>query len=325
MQTKILLAILALFPITAKALTGRTADGCTYKVINGQYFTNCDAKKSAEKSATVPASELNNGDIKAEATATAPSSYGEVPMRGNGAPTHTIAVPAPKTYSSVEPEQEKAPVIREDYTTERKRKVDTLQDSAYVGVHMGSFSQGDAGSSTGFGINLGTPVDSHYGFELGYGYTSTGIQLGNAGSGTTTNYSSRSDASLKSHLFTGELHAYLTDTLARFRPYVGAGLGYKSSTLKEKQSADEFGITRMGSLSQTSIGLLGSGGLRFRVADTFQIAAGIKYFLPVSRSDARLETGRGEYGNTPTKLSAADDTFTGSGMFQILGGIQYHF
>ena len=66
--------LVTLFPLAALAAStsGRTADGCSYRVINGQYLTDCaKAKDTVAQVAAAPAED---------STVT---NYGAVPVRSN--------------------------------------------------------------------------------------------------------------------------------------------------------------------------------------------------------------------------------------------------
>jgi opacity protein-like surface antigen len=330
MKTYLLLALMAL-ALTAQsafALSGKTADGCTYRIINGQYLTNCGGrtgKPVPQAAAPAPAPQPTQQVAQAEPVAndySEISDYGDVPLRSRGpAPSN-----APVIHVHPSAPQAAVPAIvhEEDYDTQRKRQHDVFVDSAYVGTSLSSTSVGDAGSSTGIGFNLGTNVDDHFAFELGYNYSSVSLALGAKGAGALNTYT-RPDASLKTHLFSGEVQGHLTDTFKRLRPYLGLGLGWKSSTLQELNTAQDYGVTRSGTLSQSSLGGLGSVGAKFRVAKALQIGLSFRYFLPLASKDAELKSARTEMGVADTRLSKADDGLTSSGLSQISGGITYNF
>ncbi|RYZ96691.1 MAG: hypothetical protein EOP11_23110, partial [Proteobacteria bacterium] len=65
-------------------VTGRTADGCSYRILNGQYLTDCSAKKKKEE--TPPAAEASpqlNSAPNAEVVSESIGSYGDIPVRQN--------------------------------------------------------------------------------------------------------------------------------------------------------------------------------------------------------------------------------------------------
>ncbi len=307
---KYVLSLLLLSATPALATSGKTADGCTYRVINGQYLTSCDSKSDTVKQASAAPQTVTN--------------YGAVPMRNNPAapapsiqPISTMNVQVPSQSTLLEAKEER----REE------REMDKAVDLTYVGAQLGSTSIKNANSSTGGGVTLGTNLDDHFGVELGYNYTKQGLQLGLNSRGGPGAYTPvrGNDASLRSHLISGEAQAYLTDALKRLRPYAGLGLGWKSSTLEENSYG--YGGGSMGSLNQTSLGAIGSLGAKFRVGQSIQLGLMLSYFLPFSRQDARLEQASSPYGYAApmSRLVREDDALTGAGQSQIQGGVQYLF
>jgi opacity protein-like surface antigen len=301
-----------LFPLPSFGISGKTADGCTYRIINGQYLTSCDDKKPAAASAS-------------PSLAAAPvTDYGSVPVRSN-----TMALPPPPPAAPPQPTATLAAPARaleldSTYDLRRRQERDKAVDTTYVGAHLGSTTIKEAGADLGLGVTLGTYIDDHYGFELGYSYTKQDLNLGldQRSGGELKGYSPR-DAALSAHLISGEFQGYLTDTFKRLRPYLGLGLGWKSSTLGERNY--EFGGSG-GSLSQSSLGGLSTAGAKLRLGKAMQLGFAFRYFFPLLRQDPRLEQPKSlGFGAEETRLSRADDTLTGAAQYQILGGLQYAF
>lgn len=346
MKASLIALSLAALPALAQGATsGRTADGCTYKILNGQYLTDC-SKKDAP--AAAPAA------IPAEAApASAPSfvtSYGDVPVRSNPlAPAPSVqtittsvsaapSAPSTMNVTLAPPSQNTLVVDLED--SRHRRRVDKLIEQPYVGVLVGAttISASNKGASTGLGVNVGTLLDEHFGVELGYNYARQGLNLGldqrspEAGAGVLNAYRNRDDANLKAHLLSLEAQGYLTGALRRFRPFLGLGLGWKSSTLSEVATQDQrsFGYTPgTSSLTQTSVGGLGTAGAKLRVGKDLAVAFSFRYFFPFARQSARLEQPAyyGIPGDDPevARITKADDGLTGSSQYQISGGLQYSF
>ncbi len=340
-----LFIVLAAFSGSAQAatLTGKTADGCSYKIINGQYLTSCPGK-GAE-----PA-PLAQDEIRVNAGRPV-GSYGEVPVRRNSgaaAPSlpprqaPAMAAPAPSVTSSIENESYEAGSTVNDERRERLKN--RLLDKTYAGLQLGAsnMKNSNTGAAVGFGLNLGTNIDDHFGVELGWSYAKQNLRLGLASRGSNVDQgvpaTSQSDAALSSHLLTGEFQAHLTDPLKRLRPYFGAGLGWRSATLKETSNAipgEQQGLSPVGggSLHQSAFGGLATAGTKLRLSKAFQLGFAFRYFFPLVRQDARLEQPAspaysGEEGQTSsgeTKLSKGDDALTGSSQYQVVGGVSYAF
>jgi opacity protein-like surface antigen len=309
-------ALIATFGLAhaAQATSGRTADGCTYRIINGQYLTSCDEPKAAPAaSAPVEAPVL---------------SYESVPMRAN-----TLASPPPPTASTAVAPPAQDSIAEEVYETRRPKERNKLVDTTYVGAQVGSTSISKAGSGTGVGVMVGSFFDDHFGFELGYSYTKQNLALGleSRGAGPVNTYSPN-DAVLKAHLISGEVQGYLTDTFNQLRPYLGLGLGFKSSSLNETPRGNRYGgewgissgaaASSGSSLTQSSLGGLGSAGAKFRIGRAFQLGFSFRYFFPLARQESRLEQ---PLYSENARLTKADDALTGASQYQLLGGLQYAF
>ncbi len=343
----ILAALATAISAQANQTAGKTADGCSYKIINGQYLTTCPGRPSSDAgTATVapPSRPQPSRPI---------GSYGDVPVRHNpeaAAPTippqQPVAAPRGAVSSAFEPN----PVGEsrfEDLEGERREGLRTrLLDKTYAGLTLGAsnMKESNSGSTLGMGLTLGTNIDDHFGVELAWGYAKQNINLGLASRGamvdeTLPSYGgSGSDAALSSHLFTGEVQAHLTDPLKRLRPYIGAGIGWRSAKLMENQptypgqdltyGGSAPSSTGGGSLHQSTFGGLASAGTKLRLSKAFQLGFAFRYFFPLVRQEARLEQSTPLYPGqnmAQSKLSAADDILTGSSQYQVLGGVQYAF
>jgi outer membrane protein W len=347
MTKNFLLMGLALTSFSAFASSGKTADGCSYQIINGQYLTTCGKQKAASDQLAVR--EAAPAPAPAASIAT---DYNTVPMRYEpNAPHPTI------TQTSIQPETMNVEIAtpptrlvsdREDLSNDnwehsRSRQHRELLDSTYVGASLGSttMSSVTAGSALGLGLNVGTNIDENFGVELGYAYSSQDLNLNldsrseadplNASSNGTGR---QNDATLRSHLITGEFQGHFTDSYKRLRPYLGAGLGWKASSLEENAIGSGYGAASSsgGSLSQSTLGGTASAGVKFRISNALNFSAAFKYFLPILRQNSKLQqpqSNNGGYGIYPpgsqSRLTKADDALTGSGQYQIQGGLQYLF
>jgi hypothetical protein len=307
----------------AWATSGKTADGCTYKVINGQYLTSCDAKPQAAADQVV---------MVASAPAAAPvTSYGAVPMRSNpDAPIPSVqTVSAPQTMMVSLSAPMQSSLVKE----EMAEKKESFKDYTYVGANLSSTSIKDGRSSTGLGVAIGANLDEYFGVELGYNYTSQGLNLSLDTRGNTLgdSYPAREDSTLKSHLIGAEFQGYATNSNRRFRPFLGLGAGVKISSLKEKSVGNGSGYgyygetAPSGSLNQTTFGGLGSAGAKLRVGKDFHVGVAFRYFFPLLRQESRLERGGNSYMASETRLTKADDTLTGASQYQLQGGVEYSF
>jgi outer membrane protein W len=348
------LAMTILFTAAALAESGgKTADGCSYKIINGQYLTSCPNPKSRPNSdsrtaiVTQPAARdsvrVNSGRPI--------GSYGDVPVRHNPeaaapelAPQQPVNVNRNNRVSSaIELDSKPESSLEDLQDGKREAYKSRLLDQTYVGLTLGAsnMKQSNSGSTVGLGLNLGTNIDDHFGVELGYGYAKQNLSLGLASRGAMVdqfpnpNSTTASDSTLTSHLFTGEVQAHLTDPVKRLRPFLGAGLGWRSATLSENRSQQLVGqdlgyyqSTGGGSLRQSAFGGLASAGTKLRIAKAWNLGFAFRYFFPLARQESRIEQPVGGSAGQPTgetKLSKGDDLLTGSSQYQVLGGVHYSF
>lgn len=303
----------------AQEITGKTANGCSYRIINGQYLTTCDEQKAA-------APEQPQMAAAAPAAAPVVTSYDAVPVRQNFAAPQPAVNAQPEPARPAIPVQTSAIVVPQStYQERRQEQRDQFVDATYVGGAIGSstITESNAGSSTGFGVALGTNLDDFLGIELGYAYTNQDQNLGLAARAGSPQAPGASDASLRSHLISAEIQAHLTDIFKRLRPYAGLGLAWKSSTLEEEAQPalyPSYGLpnAKGGSIEQTSLGAIASAGTKFRLTQTLQLGVAFRYFLPLSRQAARLSEGG-------TRLTQADARLTGSSQHQFSGGLFYAF
>ncbi len=347
MRGFLFLALAISVPAHADGLSGKTADGCSYKIINGQYLTSCPGKGASEPTPVAQDTVIVNSGRPV-------GSYGDVPMRRNSAAAapsmqqprimeaRPASAPVSSITSSIEAEGQGGSAIEDE---RRERLKNKLLDKTYVGAILGAsnMKSSNSGSAVGMGLNLGTNIDDHFGVELGWSYAKQNLRLGLASRGgnvdQSANPSSSNDAALTSHLFTGELQAHLTDPLKRLRPYLGAGIGWRTAKLSETPQAPvnsdvpNYGATGGGSLHQSAFGGLVSAGSKLRLSKSFNLGFAFRYFFPLLRQSAKIEQpsspsypgDNGENQNGETKLSKGDDALTGSSQYQVVGGLQYAF
>lgn len=304
----------------AWAASGKTADGCTYKVINGQYLTSCDPKPQAADQVVMVASAPSSAPV---------TSYGAVPMRSNpDALVPSVQTVSPQTMQVSLSAPMQSSLVKE----EMAERPESFRDYTYVGANLGSTSIKDGRSSTGLGATIGANLDEHFAVELGYNYTSQGLNLGldTRGNSLGDTYPARDDSTLKSHLIATEFQGYATNSNRRFRPYLGLGMGVKISSLKEKSlsgnSYNYYGAaTPSGSLNQTSFGGIGSAGAKLRVGKGFHVGVAFRYFFPLLRQESSLSQEGNFYAGNQTRLTKADDTLTGASQYQLQGGVEYSF
>jgi outer membrane protein W len=347
------LALLASHATCAGEVSGKTADGCTYKIINGQYLTSCPSKTARPSS--------DKGNAYTASPAPAPRSGGAATNQQPGPVTDYASVPvytkpgstAPSLppqqpnqggthfggpTSSIEKENSVADVDGIDMGR-RERLKSKLLDETYVGLEIGAsnMKESNAGSSTGFGLTVGTQIDDIFGVELGYSYAKQDLNMGLASRGSAApaqttggagfgTVAPSTDSALSSNLFTGELQAHLTDPVKRLRPYVGAGLGWRSATLAE--NIDQNNGLSGGELHQNALGGLASAGTTLRITKQINLGFAFRYFFPLIRPDARLEQPLQLSSNqtsTQSQLTGDDSLLTGSSQYQVLGGVQYSF
>lgn len=343
-----LLAVAASITSTASAnSSGKTADGCSYKIINGQYLTSCPNKPNSDAGTAVLSPPVAQDTVRVNSGRPI-GSYGDVPVRHNPSavapelpPQQPVNVNRNQNVSSAfEPKSESS---LEDLHEEKREAVKSrMLDKTYAGLTLGAsnMKESNSGSTVGMGLTLGTNIDDHFGVELGWGYAKQNLNLGLASRGSNVDQqgmfpTSSSDASLSSHLFTGEVQAHLTDPVKRLRPYIGGGLGWRSAKLAETRSQPAVGqdlgystATGGGSLHQSAFGGLATAGTKLRIAKAWNLGFAFRYFFPIVRQEARLEQPASAYPGAPggeSKLSQGDDILTGSSQYQVLGGVQYAF
>jgi len=292
---------------------GQTANGCTYKVINGEYIYNCAAKQAPSSAPT-------------------PSAIAAAP------PTMNFVIAPPTNQGqSVGNDNDAGLRSEKRYNKSSSSRRDRFYDATYIGVSAGSstITSANAGSALGAGLSIGTNLDDFLGIELAYSYTKQDILLGLAGrSGGSSNATvlnsglnaPTKDSSVTAHLLSAEIQFHLTDTYKRLRPYGGLGLGWKQSTLEETGSTQNYayyGATNLNvgkaSLSQSSLGAVGSLGTKFRFSDAWQGVVAFRYFLPASSQTASLKNA------SSGKLNLSDTDITDSSIYQLSGGLQYAF
>lgn len=338
MRCPLALPVLFLLLISpASSFAGQTSNGCSYKVINGEYHYDCKNAPAPAAPAPAPATPIPSQRV----TDTPITSYSAAPMAAPSEravpsaniPTMNISIAPPvqnQTINTTESSSSSANTSQQNYR-------DEFLDATYVGVMVGgsTISGANAGSALGAGLTVGTNLDEYLGIEIAYAYTKQDLYLNLAARGAATTMSpygstfQTNDSAVNAHLLSAEIQFHLTDSFKRLRPYAGLGLGWKQSTLSEKNSAPSnnyngynYGMNSVtqesGTLSQSSIGALASLGTKFRFSKNLQGLIAMRYFLPVS-SQAATRSGAVNHFNS------GDSDITSSSLYQIVGGVQYAF
>lgn len=314
---------------------GKTANGCTYKVVQGKYVADCSARTAPNSWAT-QAVATRAGAASAPMAApqsTRPpgpivESYSNVPVAGERAAPRssapTVAVPMELVHQGrVLPLEENS---REELPP-RARAART-KDGTYIGATLGSVALNDphVDAGAGLGLTLGTNLDEFFGTELSYSYTEMSGSLGlNRRQGIFLANDASSDIQVRSHWVSAEVLAHITDETYRLRPYGGLGLGWKNTSMKDTRGS---GLSRSfaNTLSQNSVGISSSVGAKLRVSHDVQIGLAGKFFIPVWRQDPDLQSQSLKTPNTDNgALAESDRSVTGASVWSVLGTVQYLF
>lgn len=337
--------------------TGKTANGCSYEVINGKYFYNCPTG-GAEAAAGGAVASTTSGTASAAAAAAPIGSYPQEQKQ----PLEVISPSLPRDPGDVKLMHGKS-VSTIDH--DKKESDSNFGETTYAGVSLGAtnFLGNDTlkSSATAYGVQLGTNVSDYFGLELGYSYAKTELFLGleqrsggrvvtprtrNAGYDANPSLENV-DSALTAHVINAEGQFFLTHARSRFRPFGGLGLAYKSASLKENFPVGTTGASNS-SLEQTAFGATAAVGAKFRISDSFQVAAAFRFLIPISTSDPEWGAqptpprapGPGSNGAAATDPDAdaryynsrsqnlfqgPDSKLTSSALSQLFGTVQYIF
>lgn len=330
------------------ASQGRTANGCDYQIVNGKYFVNCPEVAKApqisqvEASAAAAAGTPVGNDVpkvdpdRFQATASAPGQEFEsksLPKDPssvkllNGAPAGNDAVPA----TIARPKDE------------RRKNSSDFMDSIYAGAAFGRSSftgiEGMDNDAFGLGVELGANLNDYFGIAFGYTYQKIDLFLGleqrsqggvvtpftqaqNQPNGTFSRVpKNNDDSALNAHMVYAETQLYFTESAASFRPFIGAGVAFKISTLEEDFPAGTTGASDA-FVKQTAFGLTGSLGAKHQLTDNFTLGASLRLFIPIDNREPlwgnRPQRGFNQNPATPQNLfNNSDLELTESGIAQI--------
>lgn len=317
-----LVAMAALFPVTslanAPSSQGKTANGCTYKIINGEYYVNCPDKVNTRSAG--PSRSPANPDAPTVATPSYPSAAPGTlaPNTQTTSDYNAIATKPGKEMESPSLPKSAAsvPVVDPQFPGDPQGVVqagDPAQfgNFVYGGVVLGRSNFIDTdnleGASTGFGVEFGTNVTEHIGLALGYSFQQTELFLGledrsggavltpftkakNKPVGQVTNVPlTNEDSTLTAHIISAETQLHLTRAKALFRPFAALGIGYKVSTLEEDFPAGTDGASNS-SMKQNSFGMTAGVGSKYKISDNFQLGAAFRFFIPVASTEPLWST-----------------------------------
>lgn len=359
---KIALLLLSLSPISLLAAAGRTADGCTYKVINGQYLTDCSQRADEIKVRAPAPEEASETVVTTEASRPVPTSYDEVPVREKTTSNELRSTPSapaimpvpvsqPQNYNQEKTPREKAitAAVVKNSDVDLDDIGDNIDfgfgDQIYFGAMAGStsFKDSPSGSTLGLSLGVGSNIDRNFSVELGYSYAKQGLNLGLASrkGGAINPYPvgsgvySPNDASLSSNLLSLDFQWNFLGIANSFRPFFGFGLGWKSSTLQEIRSSQNMysfspnnAPVEEASLKQNSFGAIFSGGLKYRVNRNFLVVGSYRYFAPFARSAVAINNPNQYFSYNPAQgssLGLGDAALAGSAQQQLMGGVQFLF
>ena len=316
--TLALALLIVLYPTRgATQSSGKTANGCTYEVVNGKYYYNCPEAKAADVAAPASAAPATVAVAIAEAPPAAAqaisapnSSY--YPQEPKG-PAEVVSPTLPRNSREYSTLRGKANPFPVDPRAEDGPEA-SFGEMTYAGISLGSTNflntETLKGATTAYGVQVGTNVNEYLGIELGYSYAKTEAYLGleQRSNGRVVTPFTRArqasaagqagdpnpplenvDTTLTAHLINMEGQFHLTKAKARFRPYAGVGLGYKASNLQENFPVGTTGAANA-SVAQGSLGATAGIGAKFRVSESIQVAAAFRFFIPVSTSEPEWST-----------------------------------
>lgn len=317
---------------SAESSSGKTANGCTYQVINGQYVANCPASSEQEEMVDV------------EGNPTPPPSNIPAPKE---APQQVVSPSLPRSAAGVTVLRSESEFAEGNY--------DSSAPKFYLGAGLGTAFLTDAerlrGNTMAFGLQIGADLNDVLGLEFGYSYQSQDLFLGlesrangqvitpqnqTQNRGTSVAPTSNIDSTLRAHVFALESQFHLTERASTFRPFAGVGLAIKQASLVENFPSGTSGETGS-SVSQTSFSLAASVGAKVRLAENLQIVGLLRLLLPITSSTPSWDvstTSNSQRGANPSLLAPTprqnlfrtDDTrFTSASLAQILLAVQYVF
>ena len=303
---------------------GRTANGCSYSVVNGQYFSKCppgQGLSTATRSELVAANSAPAAGIAKSTPTSAPAQVVSPTLPRDASDVSVVDA----NYSSVNSTTASARSSGGDYKP--------FYMQGFVGRSKAIMDSALASHGYSLGISAGTYLNDHIGAELGYDYanadTLLGLEKRSNGQiqsplaavgplGSSAN-ALLEDSTLANHLVHLDIHFYLTDLEALFRPYAGLGAGYRIAYLDENLPNGTRG-SGGASLSQSSFGANLTAGLKVNVSESVHLAASLRYFLPVVNSDPEFQRG-----STLNYFNMQDTNLTTAPLRQITASAAYVF
>lgn len=297
---------------------GTTANGCTYRIINGKYFVNCPNQKQANGAPAAAPNTAVRGTFKPTnlPAANSPANRGAVvPAQPPQSYSNVGSIPAGQQMESptLPKNQQNVPVLGTQFPgdpqgVEEAEGKDPAKfgNLVYGGIVLGRTNFIDTdnldGDSTGFGVEFGTNLTEHIGIALGYSFQKVDLFLGledrsggavitpftkakNKPTGTITQVPlTNEDSTLIAHIISAEAQLHLTNARAAFRPFAGLGLGYKISSIEENFPAGTDGASNS-SMQQNAFGLTAGVGSKYRLSKAIQLGASFRFFIPVSSTE----------------------------------------
>ncbi len=306
--------------------SGKTANGCSYSVINGKYLYDCSGAASNQQKTPTASASTTQTTIS---TTVAPlDSYSSVPVFHSSETPQPLIVDKQSRLPTTPPKKQARIETPAAAETSREAESSEYKDHSYVGFLVGgtTLTAPGASNSTGIGLAIGSNIDDYMGLELDYSYASQDLNLGlNSRASIPGSTVTATDSSLNANLVVAELQFHATDTSSRFRPYVGVGLGWKHSSLEDAGQGGFGGNATIpgSSVSQSSFGTDTTIGAKIRFNENFQGVLDFRYFLPVVKSSASVseDSTDGSQG----RLTAADSPLTKSSLYQFQAGLLYLF
>lgn len=332
-RTEILLgiligAVIVLASASHAATTGQTANGCSYKIINGKYHYNCDAKTPAVQTSVPRQYQERPAEVVSPSLQRRPA----VPARSAG------------SFSTVS-----------DAGAYNKSRGGSFSndlffvDKIYLGAQVGGLGLttdvGDANTATAFGVSAGADIDRNLGFEISYNYSNHELLMGLLSRNPAITVAPlpgqtliiEKDAEMVSHHIAAEVQYYLTSPNNRFRPFAGAGVFWRRSNIEEALPANVSGTTNS-EFTQSTFGVPLSAGAQFYFTRKLRLIGQFRYLQPVLKSDPDVElnpraTGAATVGGAAAMggpvvtslFNEADEDITGSASYSVSAALQFSF
>lgn len=242
---------------------------------------------------------------------------------------------APVVVSAVSKTEETAPVVKADAQVakeddEDKTRVSIIPRGGLTGIINSNSNAYDITSNYSFGVGLGVDINDYVAFMAGYSYSDYSFASAN-NNYYYAGYATFQRMEMTDHMFDMGIRANFLPVKAKFRPFIGGGVGYRRGNVNYDAATltavrQYYGGTTLDPIELSStLGYIETG-VEFKMTKSISLNGMVRYYNVFnSRVNNPLNPYGYGYSGYGDIRSQAATTISANNLYQLMMGLSVSF